>query len=127
MTKPVLLTVDDDVDVLAAIARDLRGHYGRDYRVLRADSGGAALELLGELKVRDEPVALMLSDQRMPKMDGVAFLFEAMKLYPKSKRALLTAYADTEAAISAINESQVDYYLLKPWDPPTSSITLPLP
>lgn len=122
MTKPVLLTVDDDADVLAAIARDLRGHYGRDYRVLRADSGATALELLGELKERREPVALMLSDQRMPKMDGIAFLSEAMKLYPKSKRALLTAYADTDAAIGAINESQVDYYLLKPWDPPQEKL-----
>ncbi|HXV59262.1 MAG TPA: FAD-dependent oxidoreductase [Vicinamibacteria bacterium] len=122
MGKPVLLTVDDDVDVLAAIARDLRGHYGRDYRILRADSGGLALELLGELKARDEHVALMLSDQRMPKMDGVAFLSEAMKLYPKSKRALLTAYADTQAAIGAINESRVDYYLMKPWDPPEEKL-----
>lgn len=101
MTKPVLLTVDDDADVLAAIARDLRGHYGRDYRVLRADSGATALELLGELKERREPVALMLSDQRMPKMDGIAFLSEA---------------------IGAINESQVDYYLLKPWDPPQEKL-----
>ncbi len=122
MTKPVLLTVDDDVDVLAAVARDLRTRYGRDYRILRADSGIGALELLGELKERGEPVALMLSDQRMPKMDGVAFLSEAKKLYPKSKRALLTAYADTEAAIGAINESQVDYYLLKPWDPPDEKL-----
>ena len=122
MTKPVLLTVDDNADVLAAVARDLRGHYGRDYRILRADSGATALELLGELKARGEPVALLLSDQRMPKMDGVAFLSEAMKLYPKSKRALLTAYADTEAAIGAINESRVDYYLLKPWDPPEEKL-----
>ena len=122
MTKPVLLTIDDDADVLAAVARDLRKRYGRDYRILRADSGIGALELLGELKKREEPVALMLSDQRMPKMDGVAFLSEAMKLYPKSKRVLLTAYADTEAAIGAINESQVDYYLLKPWDPPDEKL-----
>jgi len=122
MTKPVLLTVDDDAEVLAAVARDLRKRYGRDYRILRADSGSGALDLLGELKEREEPVALMLSDQRMPKMDGVAFLSEAMKLYPKSKRALLTAYADTEAAIGAINESRVDYYLLKPWDPPEEKL-----
>lgn len=122
MAKPVMLTVDDDADVLAAIARDLRGHYGRDYRVLRADSGAAALELLSELKDRNEPVALMLSDQRMPMMDGVAFLSEAMKLHPKSKRALLTAYADTDAAIGAINESRVDYYLMKPWDPPEEKL-----
>jgi thioredoxin reductase (NADPH) len=122
MTKPVLLTVDDDAYVLSAVARDLRKHYGRDYRVLRADSGMAALEMLRELKERGDPVALLLSDQRMPKMDGVSFLSEAMKLHPKSKRALLTAYADTEAAIGAINKSQVDYYLLKPWDPPEEKL-----
>ncbi len=122
MTKPVLLTVDDDLDVLAAIARDLRKQYGRHYRILRADSGGEALELLGELKERGEPVALLLSDQRMPRMDGVEFLTRAKKLHPRSRRALLTAYADTEAAISAINKSQVDYYLLKPWDPPQEKL-----
>jgi thioredoxin reductase (NADPH) len=118
MTKPVLLTIDDDADVLSAIARDLRKHYGRDYRILRADSGPTALDLLRELKVRGDPVALLLSDQRMPGMDGVTLLSEAMPLHPRCKRALLTAYADTEAAIGAINRSQVDYYLLKPWDPP---------
>jgi thioredoxin reductase (NADPH) len=118
MTKPVLLTIDDDADVLSAIARDLRSHYGRDYRILRADSGFTALTLLRELKDRQEPVALILSDQRMPKMDGVTLLSEAVTLHSRSKRALLTAYADTEAAIGAINRSQVDYYLLKPWDPP---------
>ncbi|MHC4429847.1 MAG: FAD-dependent oxidoreductase [Planctomycetota bacterium] len=118
MTKPILLTIDDDADVLSAIARDLRQHYGRDYRILRADSGSTALNLLRELKDRGDPVALVLSDQRMPEMDGVTLLSQAMPLHPKSKRALLTAYADTEAAIGAINKSQVDYYLLKPWDPP---------
>jgi thioredoxin reductase (NADPH) len=118
MSKPVLLTVDDDADVLSAIARDLRSHYGRDYRVLRADSGPVALTLLHELKDRQQPVALVLADQRMPGMDGVTLLAETMALHSKSKRALLTAYADTEAAIAAINRSQVDYYLMKPWDPP---------
>ena len=118
MPKPVLLTVDDDADVLSAIARDLRKWYGRDYRILRTDSGRAALTLLRELKDRNDPVALVLSDQRMPEMDGVTLLSETMTLHPKAKRALLTAYADTEAAIGAINTSQVDYYLMKPWDPP---------
>jgi len=118
MAKPVVLTVDDDAEVLSAIARDLRKHYGRDYRVLRADSGAAALAVLRELRDRKDPVALVVSDQRMPSMDGVTLLSETMALHPKSKRALLTAYADTEAAIAAINRSQVDYYLLKPWDPP---------
>lgn len=122
MTKPVLLTVDDDADVLSAIARDLRKQYGSAYRILRADSGLAALTLLRELKDRGDPVALVLSDQRMPKMDGVTLLSETMKSHPKCKRALLTAYADTEAAMGAINKSQVDYYLLKPWDPPRRAV-----
>ena len=122
MVKPVLLTVDDDRDVLSAIARDLRKHYRQDYRVLRAESGPGALELLHALKTRKEPVALVLSDQRMPGMDGVTLLAETLKHHPKSKRALLTAYADTAAAIGAINTSQVDYYLLKPWDPPAEKL-----
>jgi len=124
--KPVLLTVDDDQDVLSAVSRDLRRHYGGAYRVMRADSGAAALELLRELEKRQEPVALVLSDQRMPGMDGVTLLAETLKHHPKSKRALLTAYADTAAAIGAINESQVDYYLLKPWDPPEERLYPPL-
>jgi len=122
MTKPVLLTVDDDPQVLGAIARDLRRRYGNEYRVLRAGSGEEALEALDELEAKKEPVALLLSDQRMPRMDGVAFLQEARKRFPSSKRALLTAYADIDAAISAINRSQVDYYLLKPWDPPEEKL-----
>jgi thioredoxin reductase (NADPH) len=126
MAKPVVLTVDDDRDVLGAIARDLRAHYGRDYRVMRAESGAAAVELLEELKKRGDPVALVLSDQRMPGMDGVTVLTETLRLHPKSKRALLTAYADTQAAIGAINKSQVDYYLLKPWDPPEQKLYPPL-
>ncbi|HSM07181.1 MAG TPA: FAD-dependent oxidoreductase [Longimicrobiales bacterium] len=122
MAKPVLLTVDDDIDVLHAIARDLRRHYGKDYRVVRTDSGTAALEVLRELKEKDVPVALLLSDQRMPGMDGVTFLTEAGKLFPEAKRIVLTAYADTDAAIDAINRSQVQYYLLKPWDPPEEKL-----
>lgn len=122
MTRPVILTVDDDPQVLGTIARDLRHRYGADYRVLRADSGASALEALAELKGLGEPVALLLSDQRMPRMDGVAFLQAARDAFPDAKRALLTAYADTDAAISAINRSQVDYYLLKPWDPPEEKL-----
>ena len=122
MSKPILLVVDDDPDVLNAIARDLRTKYGRDFRVLRAESGTVALELLRELKERDTPVALLLSDQRMPGMDGVTFLSQTMEDFPKAKRAVITAYADTEAAIKAINESQVHYYLVKPWDPPEEKL-----
>jgi thioredoxin reductase (NADPH) len=116
--KPAIIAVDDDPQVLRAITRDLRQRYAEEYRVLRAESALEALTALDELKTRGEPVALFLSDQRMPRMDGVTFLTEARARFPDAKRALLTAYADTEAAIAAINRSQVDYYLLKPWDPP---------
>ena len=122
MAKPVILTVDDDPQVLRAVARDLRQRYGERYRVLRADSGQAALKALNQLKERDDPVALLLADQRMPHIDGVTFLGEAMDLFPTAKRALLTAYADTDAAIGAINESKIHYYLLKPWDPPEQKL-----
>ncbi len=118
MAKPVILTIDDDPEVLQAVARDLRRAYGDRFRVLRADSGSAALEVLKQLKLRDDPAALLLADQRMPHMSGVEFLEQALKLFPKVKRALLTAYADTDAAIRAINTVQIDYYLMKPWDPP---------
>jgi thioredoxin reductase (NADPH) len=118
MAKPILLSVDDDSDVLRAIERDLRSHYGAEYRILASDSPQGALDLLRELKVRNDNVALLLADQRMPKMDGVGFLQEAKELFPDAKRALLTAYADTNAAISAINEVNINYFFLKPWDPP---------
>ena len=118
MTKPALLTVDDDPQVLRAVARDLRRRYGKDYSVLRADSGASALEALSGLKERGDPVALVLSDHRMPEMQGVELLGKARELHGQAKRVLLTAYADTEAAIAAINESRLDFYLLKPWDPP---------
>lgn len=117
MAKPVILTVDDDPEVLQAVARDLRREYGDRFRVIRAESGAIALEALQQLKLRNDPVALFLVDQRMPQMSGVEFLEEAMHLFPDTKKALLTAYADTEAAIRAINTTQIDYYLMKPWDP----------
>jgi thioredoxin reductase (NADPH) len=118
MGKPALLAVDDDPQVLRAVERDLRQRYAEQYRILRADSGESALHTLEQLKNRDEAVALFLVDQRMPKMTGVEFLEKAKATYPDAKRALLTAYADTDAAIRAINSAGVDYYLMKPWDPP---------
>ncbi len=118
MDKPVIFTIDDDPEVLRAIERDLRRGFGKDYRVLRADSGPAALEALKQLRLRNESVALLLSDQKMPGMNGVEFLERAREEFPDAKRALLTAYADTDAAIRAINNVKIDYYLLKPWDPP---------
>ncbi|MBW4573010.1 MAG: FAD-dependent oxidoreductase [Tolypothrix carrinoi HA7290-LM1] len=118
LAKPALLTVDDDPEVLRSVERDLRTEYGKRFRVLRADSGATALEVLQKLKLRNLPVALLLVDQRMPQMSGMEFLEEAMELFPEAKRALLTAYADTDAAIRAINTVKIDYYLLKPWDPP---------
>lgn len=122
MSKPVLLTVDDDAGVSRAVARDLRRRYGEDYRVLRADSPHKALEALRELKLRGEPVAVMLADYRMPLCNGIEFLEQAMDLFPHARRALLTAYADTDAAIQAINIVDVDHYLLKPWDPPEEKL-----
>ncbi len=122
MTKPVLLTVDDDPGVSRAVARDLRRRYGESYRVVRADSAAQALEALRELKLRGEPVAAMLADYRMPQMNGIEFLEEAMDLFPLARRALLTAYADTDAAIQAINVVDVDHYLLKPWEPPEEKL-----
>jgi thioredoxin reductase (NADPH) len=122
MPKPVLLTVDDDPEVLRAIERDLRSRYADRYRIMRANSGSAGLATLRELKARNNPVALLLADQRMPQMDGVGFLSEATEIHPLAKRALLTAYADTNAAIDAINEARVHYYFMKPWDPPEEKL-----
>jgi thioredoxin reductase (NADPH) len=122
MPKPILLSVDDDSDVLRAIERDLRSQYGAEYRVIGSDSPESALDLLKQLKVRNDSVALLLADQRMPRMDGVEFLQQAMGIYPTAKRALLTAYADTNAAISAINEASINYFFLKPWDPPAEHL-----
>ncbi|MFZ0953077.1 MAG: FAD-dependent oxidoreductase, partial [Candidatus Sulfotelmatobacter sp.] len=122
MAKPILLSVDDDTDVLRAIERDLRSHYGAEYRVIGSDSPEGALDLLKQLKVRNDSVALLLADQRMPRMDGVEFLQQAMEVFPSAKRALLTAYADTNAAISAINQASVNFFFLKPWDPPAEHL-----
>jgi thioredoxin reductase (NADPH) len=118
MPKPVLLTVDDDPEVLRAVERDLRKRYADRYRVVRADSGITALQSVQTLKRRNEAVALLLADQRMPEMSGVEFLNKALAIYPEARRVLLTAYADTDAAIQAINEARIHHYLLKPWDPP---------
>ncbi|HUF25159.1 MAG TPA: FAD-dependent oxidoreductase [Vicinamibacterales bacterium] len=118
MVKPVLLAVDDDREVLAAVERDLRRHYRARYRVVSAASGQEALEAVRELKRRGAAVALFLVDQRMPVMAGTQFLIEAQKLFPEARKVLLTAYADTDAAIAAINEIGLDHYLMKPWDPP---------
>jgi thioredoxin reductase (NADPH) len=122
MPKPVILAVDDDISVLEAVIQDLRRQYGANYRILRAGSGQAALDTCMQLQQRGEAVALFLSDQRMPGMTGVEFLEKAQALYPDAKRALLTAYADTEAAIKAINTAKISYYLTKPWDPPEEKL-----
>src|SRR5579863_2157884 len=122
MPKPILLSIDDDTDVLRAIERDLRSEYGAEYRIIGSDSPEGALDLLKQLKIRNDSVALLLADQRMPRMDGVGFLQEATRIFPDAKRALLTAYADTNAAISAINQASINYFFLKPWDPPSDHL-----
>jgi thioredoxin reductase (NADPH) len=122
LAKPFILTVDDDVAVLRGIERDLRNKYASAYRILRAESGKAALDLLEQVKDRNEDVALILADQRMPEMDGVTFLTQARDIQPDARRVLLTAYADTTAAITAINEVRLHHYLMKPWDPPEQNL-----
>ena len=122
MAKPTILSVDDDLEVLQAIARDLRKQYSDRFRIVRANSGASAVETLEQLKVRNETVALLLTDQRMPEMSGVEFIEKASPMFPEAKRVLLTAYADTNAAIRAINSARLDYYLLKPWDPPEEKL-----
>jgi thioredoxin reductase (NADPH) len=121
-SRPMLLTVDDDPSVSRAVARDLRRRYGQDHQVVRASSGAEALDALREIKLRGGRVAVMLADYRMPEMSGIEFLEAAMDLFPRARRALLTAYADTDAAIAAINLVDVDYYLLKPWEPPEEKL-----
>ncbi len=120
--RPAILAVDDEPTVLAAVSRDLRSGFGEDYRILRAGSGPDALELLAELRRRGDAVAMLIADQRMPGMEGTDFLVQAREVYPEAKRVLLTAYADTEAAIASINEVGLDYYLRKPWDPPDEEL-----
>ena len=122
MPKPILLAIDDDISVLEAVVQDLRRNYGQNYRIIRAASGQAALDICKQLQERKETIALFLSDQRMPGMTGVDFLQQAMVAYPEAKRVLLTAYADTEAAIRAINAAKIHYYLNKPWDPPEEKL-----
>lgn len=122
MAAPAIVTVDDERDVLHAVERDLRRRYGKDYRVLGTDSGTGAIDLLQQLKTRGDSLALLLADQRMPHVSGLDVLGQAMRLFPQAKRTLLTAYADTSAAIAAINTAKVHYYLLKPWDPPEEKL-----
>src|SRR5688572_26420234 len=121
-TRPVILTVDDDPGVSRSIARDLRRRYAEENRIVRAENGPQALEAQRELKLRGEPVALLLADYRMPQMSGIEFLEAAMDLFPLARRVLLTAYADTDAAIQAINVVDLDHYLLKPWEPPEEKL-----
>src|ERR1700744_1016516 len=120
--RTAILTVDDDPGVSRAVARDLRRRYGERHRIVRAESGGTALDALRQMKLRGDLVALILADYRMPRMNGIEFLEQAMDIYPGARRALLTAYADTGAAIEAINVVDLDYYLLKPWDPPEEEL-----
>lgn len=122
LAKPAILAVDDDAPVLAAVARDLRRRYGEDYRIVRAGSGDEALSALTALRERGESAAVLIADQRMPVMNGTEFLSGAKKIFPEAKTVLLTAYADTDAAIAAINEVKLDHYLLKPWDPPEDKL-----
>jgi thioredoxin reductase (NADPH) len=122
MIRPTILALDDDRVVLNAVERDLRQKYGRDYRIIKSDSGKNALEILAQLQQRNDIVALFLVDQRMPEMNGVQFLEQAKKLFPEARKVLLTAYADTEVAINAINKIGLDYYLMKPWDPPQDNL-----
>lgn len=122
MAKPIIVTVDDEILVLNAISRDLRKHFGGEYRIIKANSGAEALDTLRQLKQRNDPVALILSDQRMPAMSGTEYLAQAAEFYPDARKVLLTAYADTEAAITSINDIGLDHYLMKPWDPPDQNL-----
>ena len=122
MERPIIFSIDDDPQVLRAISRDLRTMYGKEYKILSTTSANEALESLTDLKNSSDVVAMFVCDQRMPEMEGVAFLEKAIKIFPDAKRVLLTAYSDTEAAIKAINDVKLDYYLMKPWDPPEEKL-----
>src|SRR5665648_174016 len=122
MAKPIIVTVDDEIQVLNAIARDLRDHFEGEYHIIKASSGADALEILKQLKIRNSSLALLLVDQRMPEMSGTEFLSKAALLFPEARKVLLTAYADTEAAITSINQIGLDHYLMKPWDPPEQNL-----
>src|SRR5882762_8887394 len=122
MKLPYIIIVDDDEQVLRAIQRDIRNQYREEYRIAATESANEALELIKELKLKNETVALFISDQRMPEMEGIDFLEKARTIYPDAKQVMLTAYSDIEAAIKAINIVKLDYYLLKPWDPPEEKL-----
>jgi thioredoxin reductase (NADPH) len=122
MAKPIIMTVDDELQVLNAVERDLRRQYRRDYRIVKANSGQDGLEAVRRFKERGDPIALFVADQRMPQMTGTEFLAEALKFYPEARKVLLTAYADTEAAVTSINLIGLDHYLMKPWDPPEENM-----
>ena len=122
MGKPIILTVDDEVQVSNAIERDLKSQFSKEYKIIKTYSGIEALETVYKLKQRDERIALLLTDQRMPEMEGTEFLEKATEIFPDARRVLLTAYADTDAAIESINKLGLDYYLLKPWDPPEEKL-----
>ena len=122
MKLPFIIIVDDDLHVLRAIQRDIRDHYREDYRIVATESAGEAIELIKELKLKNETVALFISDQRMPEMEGIDFLQRTKEIYPDAKCVLLTAYSDIEAAIKAINDIRLDHYLMKPWNPPEEKL-----
>src|SRR5438046_4395187 len=122
MKLPYIIIVDDDVQVLRAIQRDIRNQYREEYKIAATESANEALELIKELKLKNEAVALFISDQRMPEMEGIEFLEKANEIFPEAKKVLLTAYSDIEAAIKAINAVKLDYYLLKPWNPPQEKL-----
>src|SRR6516165_6039831 len=122
MKLPFIVIVDDDLHVLRAIQRDIRNNYRDDYLVVATESAILALELIRDLKLKNETVALFISDQRMPEMEGIEFLLKTREIYPEAKCVMLTAYSDIEAAIKAINDIKLDYYLLKPWNPPEEKL-----